>query len=190
MVTFNSKDTLTPDEFEKYTKILIATLWKGGYPHEVMVCIFNKCFVEVAEDVDEKREPQKSKERKMWPPQRIAKELSDTSLGELSNKLKEDYIAASSLPEELVRDCFRLLDVKMQRIVSEIINPSDRSARKRWAKIMDKLVGETTLLEYYGGSSEDNIADWSHQVLRRMERFLVENNWLERPLEEFLKEDP
>ena len=104
------KDDFTPDEFEKYTKLLIATLWKGGYPHEVMVCIFNKCFVEVAEDVDGRRETQKSKEKRIWPPRRIVEELSDISLGNLCQTLKEDYVAASSLPEELVNDCFRLLN--------------------------------------------------------------------------------
>ena len=73
--------------------------------------------------------------------------------------------------------------------VREIIKPADRNARKRCVKILDKLVGETALRGYYGETSEDNIADWSYRVLQRVKKFIVENNWLERPLEELLKED-
>ena len=78
----------------------------------------------------------------------------------------------------------------MSMRVTEIINPFDRNARERWVKILDKLVGETTFRNYYGESSEDNIADWSYRVLKKVKKFLAENNWLERSLGELLKEDP
>ena len=189
METFISKDHPPPDEFEKYTKLLIITLWKGGYPHEIIVCIFNKCFSEVVEAAVENEEgPQDVRERRLWPPKRIVGELSDVSLIELYEKLKQDYIADSALPKELVNDCFHLLGVKMGKKVSETINPFDKNARKRWARISDKLVSKTTFRDYYGENPEDNIADWSYRVLQRVKKFIVENNWFERPIEELLKE--
>lgn len=83
MVTSTLKDNLTPDEFEIYTKLLVITLWKGGYPHEIIVCMFNKCFEEVVEVEAEGKDSQKREKKKMWPPRRILEELSDISLREL-----------------------------------------------------------------------------------------------------------
>ena len=141
METFISKDHPPPDEFEKYTKLLIITLWKGGYPHEIIVCIFNKCFSNVVEASTANEEgPQDVRERRLWPPKRIMGELSDVSLIELYEKLKQDYIADSAHPKELVNDCFHLLGVKMGKKVSDTINPFD----KKISKVMkrDSLFGE------------------------------------------------
>ena len=189
-VTFALENNLTSDEFEAYTKLLIVALWKGGYSHEIIACLFNKCFVEGFEIMDEEGDLKELQERKIWPPRRIVKEIANIPLEELCKRLKEDYIADSSLPEELVNDCFKLLELKMHTKVSEVINPFDRSVQKRWAGILEKSVGETLLRDYFGETPEDNIADWSYRVLKKVKKFLVENNWLERPIEELLKEDP
>ena len=180
-------NNLTPDEFENYTKLLMVTLWEGGYPHEIIACLFNKCFSETSEVMDDEEDLKELLERKMWPPRIVVAELSDIPLGDLCKKLKEDYVAASILPEGMASDCFKLLEVKSQKKLREIINPFERNARKRWIEILEKSVGETLLRDYYGESPEDNIADWSYRVLKKVKKVFVENNWMERSFEEFLK---
>jgi hypothetical protein len=177
---------LGPDEFEAYTKILMITLWKGSYPHEILCCMFNKCLSEWAEDTDEKTQLDEPKIID-WTPRRIVRELSDTSLSKLCTTLEKDYISLSALPEELVSACFRLLYRQMNIKVGEIIKPSDHNAQERWSRILNRLVGETKLCDYFGGNPEDNISDWSHRVLRTVRQFMVEEDWLERPLEELLE---
>ena len=186
MAIMHLNHKLDPDEFEAYTKILIITLWKGGYPHEILCCMFNKCLSEWAEETDEEAELNEPKIID-WTPRKIVIELSDTSLSKLCTSLEKDYISLSALPEELVSACFRLLYQRMYMKVDKIINPFDRVARKRWSKILNHFVGETALCDYFGKSPEDNISDWSHRVLRTVRQFMVEGDWLERPLEELLE---
>lgn len=183
MISPDSGNGLTADEFEIRTKLLIIVLWKGGYPHEIATSIFSTCFEE-----DEEGESQKTHQKVTWPPRRIVKDLSEVLLSQLCKKLKEDYISASSLPAELVSNCFQLLDKKMRKRVREVINPNDHGAWKRWSNILENLVGETILRDYYGRTPEDNVADWSYRVFRRVRRYLMEKNWLERPFEDLLEE--
>lgn len=186
MVITDLNHRLDPDEFEAYTKILMITLWKGGYPHEILCCMFNKCLSEWAEETDEKAQLDEPKIID-WTPRRIVRELSDTSLSKLCTTLEKDYISLSVLPEELVSACFGLLYRRMYMKVHEIIKPSDHNAQERWSKILNRLVGETALCDYFGKSPEDNISDWSYRVLRTVRQFMVEGDWLERPLEELLE---
>lgn len=183
------RSSLPPDEFEIYTKLLIITLWKGGYPHEIVTSVFSKCFVETLKVRDnEEGESQKTQEKVIWPPRRIVKDLSEVSLFQLSKKLEEDYISASSLPGELVSDCFQLLNKEMRKKVHEVINPNNHGAWKRWSNILENLVGETTLQDYYSKRPEDNIADWSYRVFRRVGKYVTDKNWLQRPFEDLLEE--
>ncbi|MDP3014274.1 MAG: hypothetical protein Q8M92_08545 [Candidatus Subteraquimicrobiales bacterium] len=153
-----------------------------------MTSIFSKCFVEVVNVVDKEGDLPKLQERKIWPPRRIVEELSDISLMQLCKKLEEDYISVSSLPGKLIGDCFQLLNKKMRKSVREVINPNDHGAWKRWSNMLDNLVGEINLRDYYGETPEDNIADWSYRVFRRVRTYVTEKNWLERPFEDLLEE--
>ena len=72
--------------------------------------------------------------------------------------------------------------------VEEVIKPFDREARKRWSRLLKRFVGETVLHDYFGKSPVDNVSDWSYRVLVRVRRFIVEGDWLEKPLERLLDE--
>lgn len=176
---------IDPVQFEMYTKLLLITLWRGGYPHEIVCCMFNKCFDTWEQRIDEDTEPENPVGR-VWSPKRIVGELSDVPLEKSSALLEMEYITCSSLPEDLVSDCFRILGRQMQKRVVDLLKPMDRDARKRWPEILDCIVGKTRLDDYFGHHPEDNVSDWTYRVARRVKRAIMQEQWLERPIEQLL----
>jgi len=186
MVIPQSVDNISRDDFfELYLKVLTVTLWRGGYPHEIICCMLNKCFTDLGDGPYEDGGFDTSG-KMAWPPRRIVKELSDIPLWKLCKNFQGTYCQESSLPEAVIDACFGLLNVKMYVKVNEVINPSDQNARKRWAGILNERVGETTLRDYFGKQPEDNIANWSYQVLRRVKKIMVKEDWLNKPIEDLL----
>ncbi len=176
-----------PDQFEIYTKILLITLWKGGYPHEIVCCMFNKCFNGWDHGMDQTTGSGDAG-GSAWSPQKIVKELSDLPLEQSCARLEMEYVTFSALPENLVNDCFRILARQMFKRVEEIIKPMDREVRKRWEPILECVVGTTRLSDYFGNHPENNVSDWSYRVARRVKTALVRENWLEKPIEHLLNE--
>lgn len=86
------ENRISPDMFEKYTMIMIITLWKSCYPHEKICFLLNKCS--------------EKPDGKSWTPKIIAQKMSGYTLRELCMKVQKDYLALSSLPKDMVRDCF------------------------------------------------------------------------------------
>jgi len=185
IVLESSDYNLGTDQFEQYTKILIITLWRGGYPHEILCCMFNKCFGGYHDNASEPNKVD-GQEQLFWSPRKIVNELSNISLAALSERLELEYITFSLLPEDLVNACFRILGIKMHKKVVEIIKPMDRDVRKRWSRILESLVGKTVLSDYLSGHPEDNVSDWSYRVARKVNRVLIQEKWLERPIEQLL----
>ena len=173
------------EDLEVYTKILLTTLWKGGYVHEIIVCLFNKCFTHSPPPHAGNDSPTRPM-GPLWPPRRINRELADIPLISLAQMLVTHYVDASSLPQDLVRDCFLLVFDKLVMTVADTIDPSDQYARKSWAAMLHKSTGETTLRDYFGKDPEDSISKWTYRVMQKVRREDMNNQWLKRPIEDLL----
>ena len=181
----NEHEALKSDRFETYLKVLIITLWKGGYAHEIITCIFNKCFNREIVEKDSSGNLKYSRQL-IWPPRRIVAELSEIPLLKLCDRLENSYCEISHLPEDLISACFRLIYFKMALTVEESIRPNDQKAQKRWNVILDKYVGETTLSDYYGENPVANVTVWCHRVTTTVQKVLTDESWLDNPMEDLL----
>ena len=169
----------TSSLFEAYTRMLLITLWKGGYLHEILAFLLSTCL-------QDRSDP--DCENEAWTPQAIYQKLSDIPLYKLCKWIENEYVSISGLPESHVSACFRLLYRKTDIQVREMINPHDQHAGKRWARIFEKSVSETTFNDYYGKNPSGNISNWTYNVSVRVKKFVVDNHWQERPFEELLSE--
>ncbi len=187
MMIAGNHNTRNSDDIELYMKLLIVAFWKGGYPHEIMVFMFNKLFDRDAVTETFAQGPARSG-KKAWPPRRIVKEKSERLLWHFCMDLEREYIFSSSLPRENVSACFQLLYRRMVFPLDKIIKPEDQTARKRWKDVLKRPVAETTLRHYYGKKPDADISNWSYKVLRRVRRVIVDEGWLSRPYETLLEE--
>jgi hypothetical protein len=136
----------TPLNFstEECAKLLMITMAKGGYPHQLIAFGFNKLL--------------------RYGPQRITKELSQERLGSLFEELKNEYSQESRLPQEIINKCFRPLGDKLAESFSRIRDPHDSSTTIQFPCKDDQPTGKTCLLCYYGSDPEANISDWCNKV--------------------------
>jgi len=138
------------EELSLAYKIALEHLFRnGGYPHQVIVFAFSKL-------VDH------------WKPQKIIIELSNISLRQLCQKLHQDYLVESNLPDEEIASCFSCLEQKMSLLVGEVI--TDSVLRDKLKQQLNKAVGDTILREYYGKDASHSISDWSDKVKKRLAR--------------------
>ena len=105
-----------------------------------------------------------------WPPRKIVTELSEVRLKTLAERLESEYISTSQLPEERVRPYFKQLRKDLGRRFREAAK--DPRTRSLHSHLLHRIVGETTLQEYYtGGTDEQYAADitkWWDAVRRRV----------------------
>lgn len=175
------------EQLEIHIKVLILTLWKGGYPHEVLSFLFNNC---IGRGIHEPMVDSGSLEPNgtFWTPRKIAGELSEIPLARLCGILEERYLAESNLPESLVNVCFtRFLHSKVVEKVDDLIKFKDRSARRRWAGILDQLSGETVMADYFGRNPNASISDWIYKVRQNIRTTIQKEDWLNRPLDDLLE---
>ncbi len=172
------------EELEIHIKLLILTLWKGGYPHEILSFLFNHCIDGKTGEANDGTAPGR---KVFWTPRGIVEELSEIPLARLCGILESEYIDRSGLPEPLINVCFtRFIHSKMIREVHGIIKSKDRAARKRWAGILNNLSGETVLADYFGKNPAAGVSDWIYKVRQNVRATIEKDDWLARPLEDLL----
>jgi DNA-directed RNA polymerase specialized sigma24 family protein len=107
---------------QEYARLLKTALTDGGRPHQVICFAYCKLI-------------------KDWGPKRIVRDLSDSRLTEIEQRLERDYLRESGLPATVVTDCFGPLRLAVS-------GP----------------VGMTRLRDCYGANPEDNVSDWAYKV--------------------------
>ncbi len=137
--------------FELFENTLKTTLTEGGYPHQIIVFLFRWLG---------------------WKPREIAKELSEALLRPLEERLERDYRSESGTPENYVRDRFQPLRENMSRRVHEAI--TDRVSLDLLKEILEKLVGDTILQNYYSEVPEDSIYNWIYRVKLRVLKEMID----------------
>jgi hypothetical protein len=108
-----------------------------------------------------------------WPPQRVAAELSEIPLRRLAQMLGEAYAAESGLPATLVRSYLKPLAAGMDLKFSEAVK--DPHTRETYPELSDRIVGDTTLRDYYRGKPEDSIVHWHGSVRRAVRSAIVKH---------------
>ena len=154
------------DLFVHYLQLLIITLWKGGYPHEILSCLCEKLD---------------------WKPKMIVKQLADIQLFELYDMIIETYSITSDLPKDVLYVLFEsILMPKLLKIVKHILKPKDQQAKVRWKNILFLPVGNTCLNDYFTKDPENNISNWTSNAHKNVKRALEKDQWLKRPYEDLL----
>lgn len=179
-------EQLFEDRFEAYTRLLITTLWLGGYPHEIL------CYL-LVNIIERPFGPMQDRTSGggTWTPAEIISELSNVPLRTVCADVREDYQLSTDLDAEIVQSWFLRIELDMNRRVHHIIKSKDQSACKRWIKILDRLVGSTTLRHYLSDETEhrpQQIRGWVHRVSRNIQTFLVKEGWKNVPLGRFCEE--
>jgi RNA polymerase sigma factor (sigma-70 family) len=130
-----------------YHELLAATFSSSSPPHQLVAFGFIKCLG--------------------WTPRRVATELSDASLEQCQQRLEQEYLDQSQLPDAEVGPAFEPLRRHLQLLFADVV--SDPRTQSTYPALMQKVTGETVLREYYTG--DDPAADltqWWYAVYRRV----------------------
>lgn len=105
-----------------------------------------------------------------WTPADIVKELSDIRLAELAQRLENEYIERPGLSRERLRPHFIPLHDRMKLPFEDAV--TDDKTRGIYPQLPGRIVGKTTLRDYYTGTTESdwkaNIVAWWWAVHRRV----------------------
>lgn len=117
-------------------------------------------------------------------PGKIAFELSDEFLKNLTDLLIEDFVKEMHmrhpdknkdyLNDVSIKECFEPLKECMYEIVGNVL--SERDNKVRYQIDLMKITGETLLMEYYTGKPEKHISDWTNKIIRRLTKLWKEGN--------------
>jgi DNA-directed RNA polymerase specialized sigma24 family protein len=136
-----------PEEVaELYEKMLKKLLDGTSPPHEVIA--FGLCKL------------------LFWKPREIVEELSDKRIRFLMQKFEGDYIEKGDLPRERIQSLFQKYYSVMDKTFGEVAK--EPRTLKTYPNLINRVVGETSLREYY--TKEDptaNISNWWYNVRRR-----------------------
>jgi DNA-directed RNA polymerase specialized sigma24 family protein len=148
--------------------LLGAVLSAPNPPHELVVFGLSK-LVRMEDDsaVPHRRRPAvRLAHLGRTTPASIVARWSDTPLRDLAMRIEELYVQESELPAPVVRRCFEPLRARMDERVDETVRARDaeRAGRGR-----ERAIGDTTLRDYYSGSSPAaDISHWWYAVQRRV----------------------
>jgi DNA-directed RNA polymerase specialized sigma24 family protein len=135
---------------EVYEELLCLTFNSPSPPHQLIAFGFTKLLE--------------------WKPREIVARLSDLPLRELEEKLERDYLEKSQLPEDRILPCFRQLRESLDRMLREVVK--ERKTLDTYPRLLDRIVGETTLRAYYTGETDEahaaDIPKWWYVVKRRV----------------------
>lgn len=101
-----------------------------------------------------------------WRPRQIAADLSDVSLDDLEQQLEAAYLDQSDLPAERVEPAFEPLRARLGQRFDEAVR--DPTTLTTYPNLRARIVGETTLADYYTGDPTADITQWWYAVKRRV----------------------
>jgi len=104
-------------------------------------------------------------ERLGWKPQAIVDELAATQLVSLERRLEDEYVATSEVSEQTVRSRFQQLRAKMHSRLEDVL--TEAKVRDIYHALLNDLVGNTLLRQYFTRDASQEISHWCHTVRRR-----------------------
>lgn len=101
-----------------------------------------------------------------FKPRRVAADLSDTPLASLVNVLQRAYVEQSEIPRGRIAPAFEPLRARLEERFADAVHDSTTLAT--YPALHDRIVGETTLADYYTGEPTADITQWWYAVKRRV----------------------
>ena len=148
---------------EVYEELLRLTFGGANPPHQAIATGFRNLS-----DQETSQDSEDEGESRAWPPRRMVRELSDTSLTLLEQQLEEIYVHTSHLPAERVRGHFTWLRQSMQRRLDEVV--TEPRTRQTHTTLLQHHVGPTTFRHYYTHleNPAQDVMHWCEAVKRRV----------------------
>lgn len=135
-------------------------------PHQWIVFGFNKLLSMPPKEVH--HFPEEFRPLLNWPPRRIVDELSDIPLRHLMDRFLDAYLKVANFPvdiENRIRAFFEPIRANMNRRFAETVRAPETLAT--YPALCDRVIGDTTLRDYFTGNPGANIAHWWSAVRRR-----------------------
>lgn len=131
---------------EVYDELLTVTFATASPPHQLIAFGFTK-----AADLK---------------PRQIAADLSDVPLSRLAARLVQVYVEQSDLPASRVSPAFAPFLEQLGCRFNEVVR--DPTTLSTYPQLHARIVGETTLADYYTTEPAANLTQWWHAVKRRI----------------------
>jgi len=166
---YNNMSSLN-ELYEIHLRLLLITIAKGGYPHEIICFIYNNLLIS-----------------QNLTPAKIYEHKSKIKLIHLCDEQCKLYYLESEIPDETIKtifDTFKYILIFNTVEENIFIKPGDKKAKKRLKKIYKMPVGKTTLNDYFGSNPLNNIYDWVYRVLKNVKQEMI--NWEKKPYMELL----
>ncbi len=154
---------------ERFEMLLRIAFTAPFPPHQLIVFGLTKLVCLRPGDKPVKRNKRSRAAASRTPPRRVVSEFSDVPLRDLEREFEDAYLRDSSLPEEYARACFEPL---RQRLEATKELPAEDPVESRPP---GRLLGETTLREYYGSDPTQDISHWWYSVYRHVASRLGED---------------
>ena len=101
-----------------------------------------------------------------WRPRQIAAELSNVPLRTLESRLERSYLEWSDLEDDRVLPAFEPLRNRLEQRFDEAVR--DPTTLATYPGLHTRIVGETTLSDYYTGEPTADVTQWWYAVKRRV----------------------
>lgn len=157
-------------------ELLEAVMLHGGYPHQQIAFAYgtvlwgkrnvvrNESSVALAGRSRPDKKPITS------DPDRVMRELSGTPLAVAGDELRREIAASERLAPTDLGPAFHPFESRARLRVGELFT-LDPVSRRRFEGLRDRIVGATTLSDYYGEDPRKSIADWIAAVKKRTEKY-------------------
>jgi DNA-directed RNA polymerase specialized sigma24 family protein len=135
-----------PVNVDVYDELLSLTFATNSPPHQLIAFGFAKAVE--------------------WRPRQIAAELSNVPLRALETRLEQSYLEHSDLEDARVLPAFEPLRNRLGQRFDEAVR--DPTTLATYPGLHTRIVGETTLSDYYTGEPTADVTQWWYAVKRRV----------------------
>jgi DNA-directed RNA polymerase specialized sigma24 family protein len=137
------EDPVDADVYDNLVTLIFAT---ASPPHQLLVMGFVKGLE--------------------WRPRQVAAELADSQLRALAARFEADYLEQSEIPSHRVSPAFAPLRENVERRFADAVH--DPVTLKTYPALHDRVVGDTTLADYFTDDPAADITQWWYAVKRRV----------------------
>ena len=101
-----------------------------------------------------------------WKPGGVVAELSNIPLRTLEERFEADYLEQSEIPPERITPAFARLRARFKLRFADAVR--DPVTLKTYPALHERIVGETTLADYFTDDPAPDVTQWWHAVRRRV----------------------
>jgi hypothetical protein len=101
-----------------------------------------------------------------WKPRRIVSELGPDPMKAVEMKLESELKEETELPAAALDGCFDSLRHRIARRLGELID--DNRTRKRYERLLGRIVASTVLKEYFSSDPSGDISAWWWGIHRQL----------------------